>query len=220
MMRAILIAFGVSLVAASTLFAQQGTHSSTALSDRQALLAALQAFADSLSAPPDYVREVFYYPRFGRLNPVEPPATVTGGAAFPDISLSGIIYDDDDPLRSMAIVRVRDPSSAQGFSRRVVKVGDTIDQYRIAVIEPNRVLADVYFYGGVRRIELKRSVNLETTPRANRHAGSSTTLGVDRSNDAYGASASTASVSPKTSGPANTPAAATTIGNRRSTSSF
>lgn len=171
MRRAWSLSFAFLLLAGSHAFAQQQAVPSSQRTDRQALLNSFQAFADSLSSPPDYIREVFRYPRFGRLNPVEPPTTVAGGVAFPDVLLSGIIYDAQYPERSAAIVRVRDASSVHGFTRLVVQVGDTIDQYRVAVIEPGRVLVDVYFYGGVKRIELPRASSPNETFRSDRRTG-------------------------------------------------
>lgn len=129
--------------------------------ERQALLTSLQAFVDSLSAPPAYVREVFEYPRFGRLDPVEPPATVLSQTAFPELKLTGIVFDEKSPSRSAAILRV----SRNGVTtRRVVRAGETIDQYRVVGVEPNRVLIDVYVYGGVRRIDLDRTPDPTTKP--------------------------------------------------------
>lgn len=126
----------------------------TSPEERRQLLTSLQAFVDSLSAPPGYVREVFRYPRFGRLDPVEPPPTVTKATAFPELSLTGIVFDEADPARSAAILRVtRDGET----DRRVVRAGDTIDQYRIVGVEAGQVLIDVYLYGGVRRLTLDRS---------------------------------------------------------------
>lgn len=106
---------------------------------------------DSLSAPPGYVREVFTYPRQGRLDPVVPPATIASRDAFPDITLSGILYDVKEPARSAAIVRVG------GTLRRVIRIGDRIDQYRIVRIERTRVIVDVELLGSVRRIYLETS---------------------------------------------------------------
>lgn len=154
------------LFAPSSIAAQDSPATTSRNSDaaRQALLLSLQAFVDSLSAPPGYVREVYRYPRFGRLNPVEPPLTVTSRASFPELRLTGILFDETDPSMSAAILRITKDGIV---SRAVVRAGNEIGQYHIVAVEPDHVVIEVTVYGGIRRHTLTRTPNRPAPRRQN-----------------------------------------------------
>lgn len=153
-----LLVLGLLLIPRGPLLAQSSTTNTAGQrtdAEREALLLSLQAFVDSLSAPPGYVREVYRYPRIGRLDPVEPPLSIATSAAFPELRLTGILFDDKDPLASAVILRV----TRGGLTTRyVVRVGDEIaERYRVVAVEPNRVVIEVPVYGGVRLHTLERN---------------------------------------------------------------
>lgn len=99
-----------------------------------------------------YVREVFSYPRYGRVDPVVPPASVSSADGFPRLELAGIVFNEKDPDLSAAIIRV----GARDFDRRVVRAGERIDQYVVVRVERDRVVLDVQMLGTVKRFYLER----------------------------------------------------------------
>ena len=115
------------------------------------MLESFRAFVDSLSAPPEYVREAFTYRREGRIDPVVPPAAVMEGA-FPGLTLTGIVFEEENPARSYAIMRV---ALQDGMQRYVVREGDEFDQYRILRIEPDAVVINERILGGWRERRLE-----------------------------------------------------------------
>lgn len=144
-----------------------GTANPLAQTEREALLLSLQAFVDSLSAPPGYAREVYRYPRFGRLDPVEPPPSISSVAAFPELRVTGILFDEKDPRASTAMLRV----TTRGVTtRHVVRAGDDFfdQQYYVLAIGPNHVIVEVSVYGGVRVDTLVHNPNRSSIAQTSR----------------------------------------------------
>lgn len=86
------------------------------------------------------------------MDPVTPPASIASGDAFPELSLTGIVFDEENPEKSAALIRVG--GNQERPRREVVRAGDRINQYEIADIQPNRVLIDIHLLGTVRTMEL------------------------------------------------------------------
>jgi hypothetical protein len=122
------------------------------------------ATRDSLANPPAYMREVFTYPRFSRVDPVAPPAVVTSAEAFTELHLTGIVYDAADPRNSAAIVRV----GGDARNRRVVRAGDRVGQYTIVEVRRADVVVDVRLLGSVQRTVINRDppTPAEAQPRS------------------------------------------------------
>lgn len=110
----------------------------------------------------DYVREVFAYVRHGRTNPVEPPAAILSSSPDLALTIAGVILDRDDASASRAILRAA--GSGGEIVRRVVRPGDTFEQYRVAAIRETEVDLVVSRYGGSRRITIGRSPADGTVP--------------------------------------------------------
>lgn len=120
-------------------------------------LASLQNLVTGLAETPGYTREVFTYPRFGRVDPVVPPAAMASLGALPELTLSGVLFNEQNPSASAAIVHVK----GRATERRVLRAGDRIEQYEVVQVERNRVALDVHLLGMVKRVYLERESETE-----------------------------------------------------------
>jgi hypothetical protein len=109
-----------------------------------------KSFLDSLSAPPAYTRERMIYNRFNRTDPVTPPVSLLSDHAFPQMTLSGIVYNVRSPSASYAMVRFQ----GRDTPRQVIHAGDKIDQYTVTAVERNRVVISVKLFGMTKTIYL------------------------------------------------------------------
>src|SRR5690606_13643555 len=111
------------------------------------------------SGPPGYTREVFAYPRFGRPDPVLPPSNVQlYQSAFPNVTVTGILYDAETPSKSKAILRI----GSGATERRVVRAGDNVEHYHVVSIERSRVIFDVQLVGYTQRVYLEKPPTKKT----------------------------------------------------------
>src|SRR5690606_32547681 len=124
---------------------------------------------DTLGSARGYVREAFAYPRFGRMNPVAPPSVLTVENAFPVLTLSGILFDNENPGRSRAILRQALPGGSIP-ARHVVQAGDRLSQYEIVRVTKDEVHIDAYQFGAVKRIVLTQGDQVQQTVSASSSA--------------------------------------------------
>lgn len=111
---------------------------------RTEMVAMLHRLKDPLAPPSPYTREIFKYARFGRPDPVVlPPAIARKDVAIPTLVLTAVIYDSEDPSRSVAIVRIGD---SNGDQRRVSQ-GDRVGDIIIDKIESKQVVLRIEALG-------------------------------------------------------------------------
>lgn len=104
---------------------------------RTELLRTLRSFADSVRMPEPYTRERFAYQTGERPDPVLPPPVIAKRQeALPEIHLTAIIYEPDEPTRSVAVVRT---GSNNSRPHRVV-VGDRVGEIEILAIHPKFIV--------------------------------------------------------------------------------
>lgn len=133
-LRYAVLPLAICLALPASLGAQQPTQEMEL--SRTETVALLQRLKDPLAPPPPYTREIFTYTRFGRPDPVvPPPAIARKDVAIPTLVLTAVIYDREDPSRSIAIVRIGD---AGGDQRRVSQ-GDRIGDILIEKVESKQV---------------------------------------------------------------------------------
>ena len=106
-----------------------------------------------------FEREVFVYPSVDRVNPFRPLlATDTGGPRYERLRLSGVIYVENSPGRSVAtlstsvaVVGADGTISADIGDSYYLKVGQTIGNTTIIEINRESIEVDVEEFGVVDR---------------------------------------------------------------------
>jgi len=125
--------------------------------------------AQQQTAPTDTVvvelvlrREVFSYPTFTRQNPFVPLTSTEAGPRFDQMQLTGILEDELDPARSIAVIAAvgfgqQDQPGGGGSIGAVerLRIGDRWGNVRVVSIEPARVVVDVNNFGIVERREMR-----------------------------------------------------------------
>jgi len=116
-------------------------------------------------------REAFTYPVFARRNPFLPlTSSDETGPRFDQMRLTGILFDADDPLRSIAVISAGTGAGQQsgglgqnqgtanrGLVERL-RVGERWGNVRIVSIAPDAVTVDVSDFG----IEERRVMRLQS----------------------------------------------------------
>lgn len=109
--------------------------------------------AEGATLSSEYSRQVFSYPREGRPDPVQPPASLGASSTEENLSVAGIIVNPHNPRLSRAMIRAR----GFGKTRYAVAAGDKIDQYTVLQVKNTSVVLSVPVLGGSRTLELQRS---------------------------------------------------------------
>lgn len=108
-------------------------------------------------------REVFSYPTFARRNPFAPLTSAEAGPRFDQMRLSGIVYYENDPARSIAVIAAdagvgrASAAPAEGGRGLVerLRTGERWGNVRIVRIEESMVVVDVNNFGIVERREMR-----------------------------------------------------------------
>jgi len=106
-----------------------------------------------------FEREVFQYPSFDRVNPFKPLlATDSGGPRYERLRLSGVIYAETTPGRSVATLSTSVAAIAQDGTITAtlgdsyyLKVGQTIGNTTVVEINRTSIEVDVEEFGVVDR---------------------------------------------------------------------
>lgn len=119
--------------------------------------------------PPDtgtlvFEREVFVYPSYARRDPFRPLLRgLDSGPRFEEVTLTGILYSPN-PSMAIAVLAPRRQEGVEagqrGTGQRAFRLrkGDTLGNFRILEIRPNRVVVEVDEFGlkEQRIMELRR----------------------------------------------------------------
>jgi hypothetical protein len=150
-----------------------------ALPQAAAALAAVALLALPASAqdappppPPDtsvvelvLLREAFDYPAFQRRNPFAAlTSAAEGGPRFDQMRLQLILYFENDPARSIAVlaagggesvnIQAAQTETARGQVRRM-SIGERWGNVRVVAIQPDYILVDVSEFGLAERREMR-----------------------------------------------------------------
>lgn len=101
------------------------------------MLEEFRAFVDSISAPPEYVREILVYPdpeNIEEEDPVVPPAFIMDEAAFPELQVVGILCHDSACEVSPSAIFIIEESE-----RVILREGDEVGSHQIMEIVPDSV---------------------------------------------------------------------------------
>lgn len=93
-------------------------------------------------------REVFTYPAgFPRRNPFRPLVGEGTQQRFESMNLQGIIFVDENPSRSMALIRGAGGEQGAPAESRYLRVGDSWGNVRVLEIRRDEVLVEVEEFG-------------------------------------------------------------------------
>lgn len=141
-----------------------------------ALLGSVPAEAEGQNPPPRrpeppdtgtlvFEREVFVYPAYARRDPFRPLLRgLESGPRFEEVTLTGILYSPN-PALALAVFAPRAQGGGGregrgGVAQRTYRLrkGDTLGNFRILEIHPNRVVVEVDEFGlkEQRIMELRR----------------------------------------------------------------
>lgn len=108
-----------------------------------------------------FVREVFTYPTGGRRNPFVPLTGSETGPRFEQLRLMGVIYDNANPARSMAMLGTSTVHTSKDSASVSVtpqgqtwylKVGGTVGNVRVVAIHPDKsIVVEVDEFGIAQR---------------------------------------------------------------------